>query len=138
MDKITKDTLKLITREREEMDAKSAGRSELEKTHSVEDTGALLAAINHGKGLKAAQPSIPTRQSPAPSMQQQQQQQQNKAPAAIKTNIKAANQVCQESLEKSMIDLNWPGAPLPEIASAMREEEREELFFVLFYQRTYL
>merc|ERR1719495_909517 len=65
MDKITKDTLKLITREREEMDAKSAGRSELEKTHSVEDTGALLAAINHGKGLKAAQPSIPTRQSPA-------------------------------------------------------------------------
>ena len=93
MDKITKDTLKLITREREEMDAKSAGRSELEKTHSVEDTGALLAAINHGKGLKAAQPSIPTRQSPAPSMQQQQQQQQNKAPAAIKTNIKAANQV---------------------------------------------
>merc|ERR1712203_278427 len=67
MDKITKDTLKLITREREGMDAKSAGRSELEKTHSVEDTGALLAAINHGKGLKAAQPSIPTRQSPAPS-----------------------------------------------------------------------
>merc|ERR1712181_572 len=76
----------------EDMDAKSAGRSELEKTHSVEDTGALLAAINHGKGLKAAQPSIPTRQSPAPSMQQQQQQQQNRAPAAIKTNIKAANQ----------------------------------------------
>ena len=35
MDKITKDTLKLITREREEMDAKSAGRSELEKTHIV-------------------------------------------------------------------------------------------------------
>merc|ERR1719370_514050 len=92
MDKITRDTLKLITREREDMEAKSAGRADQEKTHNVEDTGSLLAAINHGKGLKAAQPSIPTRQSPAPSMQQQQQQQQNKAPAAIKTNIKAANQ----------------------------------------------
>jgi mediator of RNA polymerase II transcription subunit 8 len=90
MDKVTRDTLKLITREREEMEAKSAGRAEQERTHSLEDTAALLAAINHGKGLKAAQPSAPSRQSPAagPSMQQQ-----NKAPAAIKTNIKAASQV---------------------------------------------
>ena len=133
MDKITKDTLKLITREREEMDAKSAGRSELEKTHSVDDTGALLAAINHGKGLKAAQPSIPTRQSPAPSMQQQQQQQQNKAPAAIKTNIKAANQVWlggEEIWDWSFL----PGAPLPEIASEIREEEMWKIFlyFLLF------
>jgi len=92
MDKITRDTLKLITREREEMDAKSAGRAEQEKSHSVDDTGALLAAINHGKGLKAAQP-VPTRQSPAPTALQQQQQQQSKAPSTIKTNIKAANQV---------------------------------------------
>jgi len=91
MDKITRDTLKLITRDREEMDAKSAGRAEQEKSHSVEDTGALLAAINHGKGLKAAQP-LPTRQSPAPTNMQQQQQ-QSKATPAIKTNIKAANQV---------------------------------------------
>merc|ERR1712192_119008 len=53
MDKITRDTLKLITREREEMDAKSAGRNEQEKGQSMEDTSALLAAINHGKGLKA-------------------------------------------------------------------------------------
>jgi len=95
MDKITRDTLKLITREREEMESKSAGRAEQEKSHSVEDTGALLAAINHGKGLKAAQPPLATRQSPAPGgpSMQQQQQQQSKAPAAIKTNIKAANQV---------------------------------------------
>merc|ERR1711972_1120638 len=53
MDKITRDTLKLITREREEMDAKSAGRAEQEKSQSVEDTRTLLDAINHGKGFKA-------------------------------------------------------------------------------------
>jgi len=90
MDKITRDTLKLITREREDMEAKSAGRADQEKTHNVEDTGSLLAAINHGKGLKAAQPTMAPRQSPAPGPSMAQQ---NKATPAIKTNIKAANQV---------------------------------------------
>lgn len=90
MDKITRDTLKLITREREDMEAKSAGRADQEKTHNPEDTGSLLAAINHGKGLKAAQPAMAPRQSPAPGPSMAQQ---NKATPAIKTNIKAANQV---------------------------------------------
>jgi len=91
MDKITRDTLKLITREREEMDAKSAGRNEQEKSQSMEDTSALLAAINHGKGLKAvAGPTLATRHSPAPAAMAQQV---SKAPSTIKTNIKAANQV---------------------------------------------
>jgi len=93
MDKITRDTLKLITREREEMDAKSAGRAEQEKSQSVDDTRTLLDAINHGKGFKAAVggPPVPTRQSPAPGPLPSSQA--SKAPSTIKTNIKAANQV---------------------------------------------
>ena len=31
-----------------------------------------------------------------------------------------------------MIDLYWSGAPLPEIASEMREEEKEKLFLYFF------
>lgn len=90
MEKVTRDTLKLVTREREEMEAKSAGRAEQEKSHNVEDTASLLAAINHGKGLKALQPSLPSRQSPAPGPIHINT---SKAPSTIKTNIKAANQV---------------------------------------------
>ena len=72
------------------MDAKSAGRNEQEKSQSMDDTSALLAAINHGKGLKAVVgPTLATRHSPAPVMAQQ----VSKAPSTIKTNIKAANQV---------------------------------------------
>ena len=94
MEKITRDTLKLITRDREEMDAKSAGRNEQEKSQSMEDTSALLAAINHGKGLKAVTgPSLAPRPSPGPVSMQQPSQQVSKAPSTIKTNIKAANQV---------------------------------------------
>ena len=92
MDKITRDTLKIIARDREEMDAKSANKAEQEKTHSMEDTSALLKAINYGTGLKTAVPGPPlvSRHSPAPTMTPQQP---TKAPSTIKTNIKAANQV---------------------------------------------
>ena len=97
MDKITKDTLKLISKEREEMDARSAVKSEMEKTFGPEDTNALLAAINHGKGLKASAGPGPmvNRNSPVPgpSVNMGGPQQVNKAPSTIKTNIKAANQV---------------------------------------------
>ena len=98
MDKITKDTLKLITKDREEMDAKSAVKNEMEKTFSMEDTNALLAAINHGKSLKAtgaggvSGPSLVSRHSPVPNPAAMAAQ-QNKAPATIKTHIKAASQV---------------------------------------------
>ena len=94
MDKITKDTLKLITKDREEMDAKSAVKNEMEKTFSQDDTNALLAAINHGKGLKGVGvpgPSLVSRHSPVPTPAMTAQQ--NKAPATIKTHIKAASQV---------------------------------------------
>ena len=98
MDKITKDTLKLISRNREEMDASSAVKNEMEKTHSQEDTNALLAAINHGKGLKSSSGPGPSpmvnRNSPVPGGPSVSMGQQvNKAPSTIKTNIKAASQV---------------------------------------------
>ena len=98
MEKITKDTLKLIGSKREEMDAKSAVKNEMEKTYTMEDTNALLAAINHGKGLKSGGGPGPgpmvNRNSPVPgppvSMGPSAQQ---KGPGPIKTNIKAASQV---------------------------------------------
>ena len=91
MDKITRDVSKLIARERDDMDAKSNARSDVEKTHTPEDTHTLLAAMNYGKGIKMnVAPAIPTRPSPAP---QQQNMMVNKVPSTIKTNIKAANQV---------------------------------------------
>merc|ERR1719410_3363071 len=90
MEKITRETLKLIARERMEMDSKSSSRPEMETTHSLDDTHDLLAAINTGKGLKTiAPPVLSTRQSPAPV----QQMHNIKAPSTIKTNIKAANTV---------------------------------------------
>ena len=94
MDKITKDTLKLIQRDREEMEARSSVKNEMEKTHSPEDTNTLLAAINYGKGLKSSGPApLVTRNSPVPGPSVSLGQQVNKAPSTIKTNIKAANQV---------------------------------------------
>jgi mediator of RNA polymerase II transcription subunit 8 len=86
MDKITRDTLKLVTREREEMEAKAAGRATQETSHSLEDTAALLAAINHGKGLRQTvqAPAVRAGPAPVPTMQ-------SKAPPALKTNIKPAN-----------------------------------------------
>jgi len=87
MEKITRETLKLIKRERDEMETKSSSRPEIETTHSNDDTQTLLSALNHGKGLKIVAPVVPTRQSPAPVSQQM----HIKAPSTIKTNIKAAN-----------------------------------------------
>ena len=100
MEKINKDTLRLIDKYREDMDAKSAVKNDMEKTFSPEDTNLLLAAINHGKGLKSSVSGpgpLVNRGSPVPSqgvsMQGPGQQAVNKAPSTIKTNIKAASQV---------------------------------------------
>ena len=100
MEKINKDTLRLIDKYREDMDAKSAVKNDMEKTFSQEDTNALLAAINHGKGLKSSVPGpgpMVNRNSPVPgpgvSMQGPGPSPVNKAPSTIKTNIKAASQV---------------------------------------------
>jgi len=90
MEKIHRETLKLIRRERDDMESKSSSRPETETTNSHQDTQDLLAAINIGKGLKVIAPVIPTRQSPVPVSQQMHN---IKAPSTIKTNIKAANTV---------------------------------------------
>ena len=52
MEKITTEKLKLINRERDDMDLKANARSEMEKTSSIEDTISLVAAVAHGKGLR--------------------------------------------------------------------------------------
>lgn len=72
----------------------------MQPTHSMADTHALVTAVGTGKGLRPGIPSVmppgvggpgmgprgPTPQmGPAPSLP--------KAPSAIKTNIKAANQI---------------------------------------------
>jgi mediator of RNA polymerase II transcription subunit 8 len=88
IEKITRDTLKLIKRERDEMETKSNSRPEVEITYNNEDTMNLLAAINNGKGLKTVTPVTTARQSPVPVSQQMHN---IKAPSTIKTNIKAAN-----------------------------------------------
>ena len=52
MEKIVTDKLKLINRERDDMDLKANARSEVEKTNSIDDTMALVAAVSNGKGLR--------------------------------------------------------------------------------------
>jgi mediator of RNA polymerase II transcription subunit 8 len=88
IEKVTRETLKLIRREREEMETKSNSRSEIETTFNNEDTMNLLAAINNGKGLKILAPVAAARPSPVSVAQQMHN---IKAPSTIKTNIKAAN-----------------------------------------------
>jgi len=88
IDKVTRETLKLIRRERETMETNSNSRSEVEVTYNNEDTMNLLAAINNGKGLKTMVPVAAARQSPVPVSSQMHN---IKAPSTIKTNIKAAN-----------------------------------------------
>ena len=99
MEKINKDTLRLIDKYREDMDAKSAVKNDMEKTFSQDDTNALLAAINHGKGLKSAVPGpgpMVNRNSPVPgpgvSMQGPGQPPVNKAPSTIKTLARRATE----------------------------------------------
>lgn len=75
----------------------------MQPTHSIADTHALVTAVGTGKGLRPGMPSIgppgvggppgmgPSR-GPAPQMGPAAPT-MPKAPSAIKTNIKAANQI---------------------------------------------
>jgi len=106
MEKITTEKLKLINRERDDMDLKANARSEMEKTSSIEDTMSLVAAVAHGKGLRG----IPMQTMPQgmhagpshgpPGMMLNRPQMPGQAPtmpgkvqSTIKTNIKAGAQV---------------------------------------------
>lgn len=84
----------MVNKAREEWDVESS-RSGTQQTSSISDTNALVAAIGMGKGLipdvgpslvTPARQAIPvTAANPAAAM--------GKAPSAIKTNIKSANQI---------------------------------------------
>lgn len=112
LEKITRETIKNINKEREDMESRASSRAEVEKTCAIEDTYGLVAAISHGKGLRQAplpmhpgagpmgamgpgglpgmRPGGPVPpgvgvMGPSDGMP--------KAPNTIKTNIKAASQV---------------------------------------------
>jgi len=103
MEKIVTDKLKLINRERDDMDLKANARSEVEKTSSIDDTMALVAAVSNGKGLRG----IPMQTMPPgmhgggppgmilnrPPISQAASMPPGKAQSTIKTNIKAGSQV---------------------------------------------
>lgn len=83
----------MVKKAREDWDVEASARSGMQQTTNMNDTNALVAAIGMGKGLvpDASSASIvpPVRAMPpvaAPAAI-------GKAPSAIKTNIKSANQI---------------------------------------------
>lgn len=105
LDKITRESLRVINREREDMDTKTNARNEMEKTSSLDDTFSLVAAVTFGKGLRG----IPTQEMggpmgmhggpPGPPGMMMNRPPMNPGPmpgkvqSTIKTNIKAGAQV---------------------------------------------
>lgn len=87
----------MVNKAREEWDVESSARSSVQQTSSLSDTHALVAAVGMGKGLipdavpgsmippTAIRPTMPVGAVPTGAM--------GKAPSAIKTNIKSANQI---------------------------------------------
>ena len=95
LDKVTREMLKVINRERDDLETKANARSDVEKTHSVEDTMLLLSAVSHGKILRP-QPTAPPQPNASQSMAPRGSvptQAPGPKPSTIKTNIKAAAQV---------------------------------------------
>ena len=109
-EKIVTEKLKMINREREDMDLKATARSEMEKTSSIEDTYTLVAAVTGGVGLRGippmqtlppgmhggprGPPHHPGMMLNRPSMSQTPSMPTpSKAPSTVKTNIKAGVQV---------------------------------------------
>lgn len=83
----------MVNKAREDWDV-DASRAGIQQTNTLSDTHALVAAIGMGKGLipdtaasmvPPVRPTMPTGTAPAAAM--------GKAPSAIKTNIKSANQI---------------------------------------------
>lgn len=106
MEKIVTEKLKLISRERDDMDLKASARSEMEKTCSIEDTMTLVAAVTHGKSLRGIpmQPGMPPGMHGGPPHgppmmmnrppgMGQGPPMPGKVQSTIKTNIKAGAQV---------------------------------------------
>lgn len=96
----------MVSKAREEWEVESSARSGVQQTSSMTDTQALVAAVGMGKGLKgplpgAAGPGAPGMMVPPairpsgtlPATSTAGGAQMTKAPSAIKTNIKSANQI---------------------------------------------
>lgn len=106
--KVVSHVSEMVSKAREEWEIESSSRSSVQQTSSMTDTQALVAAVGMGKGLKVSMPvavsgSAPTGgmmvppaiRPPAPmsSVSPSGVNQLGKAPSAIKTNIKSANQI---------------------------------------------
>lgn len=84
----------MVNKAREDWDVEASARAGVQQTTNLSDTHALVAAIGMGKGLvpdvgPASMVPVPSRAmptGPAPTAI-------GKAPSAIKTNIKSANQI---------------------------------------------
>jgi len=103
MEKMTKEMLKHITKEREDIESRATARAEFEKTFAFEDTFSLVAAVSHGKGIRMV---VPPGQLPGQMMRPggppgppggpqgpTSQPPGGKMAPGLKTNIRAANQV---------------------------------------------
>lgn len=83
----------MVNKAREEWDVEASSRAGMQQTTSISDTHALVAAIGMGKALiPEAGPMVPPRPS-LPSGPAVSTTATGKAPSAIKTNIKSANQI---------------------------------------------
>lgn len=100
--KVVSHVLDMVSKAREEWEIESSSRTGIQQTSSMADTQLLVAAVGMGKGLKLTNygPGMmvpPSIRAPSPmggpGMSPGQQQQLGKAPSAVKTNIKSANQV---------------------------------------------
>lgn len=82
----------MVNKAREDWDVESSARAGVQQTTILSDTHSLVAAIGMGKGLVPdAGPMVPVAPramsaGPTPAAI-------GKAPSAIKTNIKSANQI---------------------------------------------
>ncbi|XP_030375708.1 mediator of RNA polymerase II transcription subunit 8 [Scaptodrosophila lebanonensis] len=107
--KVVSHVLDMVTKAREEWEIESSAR--IQQTSSISDTHLLVAALGMGKGLKMTMPmgGMPPMAGPGqmmvppsirapspmggPGLSPGNVQQLGKAPSAVKTNIKSANQV---------------------------------------------
>lgn len=106
--KVVTHVFDMVSKAKEEWEIESSSRSGVQQTSSMTDTQALVAAVGMGKGLKVSMPVPvpgsapgggmmvpPAIRPPAPmsSVSPSGVNQLGKAPSAIKTNIKSANQI---------------------------------------------
>ncbi|KPI92651.1 PREDICTED: mediator of RNA polymerase II transcription subunit 8 [Papilio xuthus] len=100
--KVISHVWEIISKGREDWEGESMRSAGMQPTHSIADTHALVTAVGTGKGLRPGMPSMgpsgvgapglgPSR-GPAPQLGPAAAA-MPKAPSAIKTNIKAANQI---------------------------------------------